>query len=96
MSLDSLLDALDWLASPTELASNGELNVKFPNIGSQTSGKSTKLALGGDVENWRKDLTPNAMYWLVTNDYIANGGDQMNMLLSPVERIDTKIKNRIF
>lgn len=45
-SLDSLLDALDWLASPTELVSNERLNVKFPNIGSQTSGKSTKLALG--------------------------------------------------
>lgn len=45
-SLGSLLDALDWLASPTELVSNERLNVKFPSIGSQTSGKSTKLALG--------------------------------------------------
>ncbi|MGE8267514.1 MAG: DUF1156 domain-containing protein [Stenotrophomonas geniculata] len=45
-SLDSLIDALDWLASPTELVSNERLNIKFPDIGSQTSGKSTKLALG--------------------------------------------------
>lgn len=45
-SLGSLLDALDWLNSPTELVSNERLNVKFPSIGSQTSGKSTKLALG--------------------------------------------------
>ena len=45
-SLDSLLDALNWLASPTELVSNERLNINFPSIGSQTSGKSTKLALG--------------------------------------------------
>lgn len=45
-SLGSLLDALNWLASPTELVSNERLNVKFPGLGSQTSGKSTKLVLG--------------------------------------------------
>lgn len=45
-SLGSLLDALNWLTSPTELVSNERLNVKFPSIASQTSGKSTKLALG--------------------------------------------------
>ena len=40
------MEALDWLNSPTELVSNERLNVKFPGIGSQTSGKSTKIALG--------------------------------------------------
>ncbi len=33
-------------------------------------------------------------YWLVTNDYIASGGDQMSMFLNPLERIDTKMKFR--
>jgi putative DNA methylase len=45
-SIESLMEALDWLKSPTELVSNERLNVKFPGIGSQTSGKSTKIALG--------------------------------------------------
>jgi len=48
----------------------------------------------GTCEIGGKDIVPNAMYWLVTNDYIANGGDQMNMLLNPAERIDTKLKIR--
>jgi 2',3'-cyclic-nucleotide 2'-phosphodiesterase (5'-nucleotidase family) len=38
------------------------------------------------------DRTNN--YWLVTNDYIANGGDQMNMFSNPVERINTGFKIR--
>lgn len=45
-SIETLMEALDWLKSPTELVSNERLNVKFPGIGSQTSGKSTKIALG--------------------------------------------------
>ena len=45
-SIETLMEALDWLNSPTELVSNERLNVKFPGIGSQTSGKSTKIALG--------------------------------------------------
>ena len=45
-SIETLMEALDWLKSPTELVSNERLNVKFPDIGSQTSGKSTKIALG--------------------------------------------------
>lgn len=45
-SIETLMDALDWLQSPTELVSNERLNVEFPSIGSQTLGKSTKIALG--------------------------------------------------
>ena len=45
-SKESLVAALDWLNSPTELVSNERLNVKLPSIGSKTSGKSTKIALG--------------------------------------------------
>lgn len=39
-------------------------------------------------------LDPEATYWLVTNDYIANGGDQMSMFLNPLDKKDTKMKIR--
>lgn len=41
-----------------------------------------------------KPVDPGAVYWLVTNDYVANGGDQMGMFLNRLERIDTSIKLR--
>ncbi len=34
--------------------------------------------------------------WVVTSDFIANGGDKMNFLLEPIERIDTDILLRDF
>jgi 2',3'-cyclic-nucleotide 2'-phosphodiesterase (5'-nucleotidase family) len=39
-------------------------------------------------------LDPSGFYWLVTNDYIANGGDQMSMFLNPADRINTGMKMR--
>lgn len=45
-SLETLVEALDWLSSPTELVSNERLNIKFPNVGSRTTGKSTKIVIG--------------------------------------------------
>jgi 2',3'-cyclic-nucleotide 2'-phosphodiesterase (5'-nucleotidase family) len=51
-------------------------------------GKVKTLLIGG------KTVDQESNYWLVTNDYIANGGDQMIMFLNPTERIDTKIKLR--
>ena len=41
-----------------------------------------------------KPIDDTGSYWLVTNDYIANGGDQMSMFLDPIERINTKMKFR--
>lgn len=41
-----------------------------------------------------KNIDKAASYWLVTNDYIANGGDQMSMFLNPLEKIETKLKIR--
>ncbi len=46
------------------------------------------LTIGG------KAVDPQAAYWLVTNDYIANGGDQMSMFINPLEKINTKAKIR--
>lgn len=50
--------------------------------------KAGKLTING------KDVDPEAFYWLVTNDYVANGGDQMSMFANPADRIDTKLKIR--
>lgn len=52
---------------------------------------------GGKVSSLtteEKPIDPTAYYWVVTNDYVANGGDQMSMFLNPVERINTSIKIR--
>lgn len=51
-------------------------------------GKISSLTTG------EEPIDPAASYWLVTNDYIANGGDQMSMFSNPVERINTKLKIR--
>lgn len=48
----------------------------------------------GSLTTAGNSIVPSATYWLVTNDYIANGGDQMSMFLDPLDRINTKIKIR--
>ena len=50
--------------------------------------KVASLTVGG------KPVDPKGSYWLVTNDYIADGGDQMSMFANPIERINTKVKLR--
>jgi 2',3'-cyclic-nucleotide 2'-phosphodiesterase (5'-nucleotidase family) len=52
------------------------------------NGKVSNLTVGG------KAIDRAATYWVVTNDYIANGGDQMSMFSNPVERINSKMKIR--
>lgn len=41
-----------------------------------------------------KTVDRGASYWIVTNDYIASGGDQMSMFLNPLKKIETKLKIR--
>jgi 2',3'-cyclic-nucleotide 2'-phosphodiesterase (5'-nucleotidase family) len=41
-----------------------------------------------------KPIDPSASYWLVTSDYIANGGDGSEILSNTRDRIDTGIKAR--
>jgi 2',3'-cyclic-nucleotide 2'-phosphodiesterase (5'-nucleotidase family) len=50
--------------------------------------KPSVITIGGEP------LDTSLPYWLVTNDYIANGGDQMSMFLNPLQRIDTRLKLR--
>ncbi len=41
-----------------------------------------------------KPFDRNAEYWIVTNDYVANGGDDMQMFANRLEYISTGIKLR--
>lgn len=50
--------------------------------------KVSKLSIGGRPFNKNED------YWLVTNDYIAGGGDGMKMLANRKTFIDTGLKIR--
>ena len=51
-------------------------------------GQIAHLTIGG------KQLDSNKDYWLVTNDYIANGGDDMSMLADRKELVQTGYKIR--
>jgi 2',3'-cyclic-nucleotide 2'-phosphodiesterase (5'-nucleotidase family) len=50
--------------------------------------KAVQPLIGG------KPIDPTGSYWLVTSDYIANGGDGSEILSKTMERIDTGIKAR--
>lgn len=52
------------------------------------NGKLGSLTVNGKI------VDPNALYWVVTNDYIANGGDQMSMLSGSFERVNTSMRIR--
>jgi len=51
-------------------------------------GKVATLLIKGNL------VDPSASYWLVTNDYIASGGDQMGMFSDVADRINTNLKIR--
>ncbi len=52
------------------------------------AGKAIQSEIGGKPIDASKD------YWLVTSDYIANGGDGSEILSKSIDRIDTGIKAR--
>ena len=70
-----------------KIASRGGEGVAGMKLGIR-NGKVSSLTTGG------KTIDQAASYWLVTNDYVANGGDQMSMFPNPVERINTGLKIR--
>lgn len=47
-----------------------------------------------DVLVQKKPLNPDSVYWMVTNDYIANGGDGMKILTFADQKIMTGAKIR--
>jgi 2',3'-cyclic-nucleotide 2'-phosphodiesterase (5'-nucleotidase family) len=52
------------------------------------NGKVATLMIGSNL------VDPFASYWLVTNDYIASGGDQMGMFSDVADRMNTNLKIR--
>jgi len=76
-----------FLLMSEKIAARGGEGVAGMRLGIRNSEVSS-LTIGG------KQLDLTASYWLVTNDYVANGGDQMNMLPNPLERINTRLKIR--
>jgi 2',3'-cyclic-nucleotide 2'-phosphodiesterase (5'-nucleotidase family) len=70
-----------------KIAARGGEGVAGLKLGIQDEALKTLVIKG-------KNIDKDAAYWLVTNDYIANGGDQMNMFLNPMEKIETKLKIR--
>jgi len=69
------------------LASRGGEGVSGVRFGIKDN-KAIQVEIGG------KPLDPAQSYWLVTSDYIANGGDGSDILSRLSERIDTGIKAR--
>jgi len=78
-------DALLKMAQ--KIAGRGGEGVAGLKLGIQNGNVKTLTVDGKDIDN-------EATYWVVTNDYIANGGDQMSMFVNPKEKIETKIKAR--
>ncbi|HOI50630.1 MAG TPA: 5'-nucleotidase [Prolixibacteraceae bacterium] len=74
------LKGADVQAFLNELASKGGDSVSGVRFGIREN-RAVKIMIDG------KPLDENAAYWLVTNDYVASGGDNMQMLLN---RIDFK------
>lgn len=70
-----------------KIASRGGEGISGMKIGIKERMAKTVL-VNGEVP----DLS--SFYWLVTNDYVAEGGDQMDMFLNRSERISTKMKIR--
>jgi len=70
-----------------EIAKQGSAGVAGIKLGIK-DGKIGDLTIGGKRLNKRQN------YWIVTNDYIAGGGDGMSMLKNRKAYIDTGLKLR--
>jgi 2',3'-cyclic-nucleotide 2'-phosphodiesterase (5'-nucleotidase family) len=61
-------------------------------VGGITFGMKGQKAVNIVIQG--KALDPNATYWMITNDYVANGGDGMKILKEASGRIETGEKIR--
>lgn len=69
------------------IAARGGEGVAGITIGIQDNGVKTLKVNGSSVDKTKT-------YWIATNDYIANGGDQMSMFANPLDKIETRLKIR--
>lgn len=75
---------------------------KFAEVTAQRGGDGVAgiqlvITKDGDVSSFQINGNPvdkNKYYWVVTSDYVANGGDNMRMFLNPKQRIDSGFKIR--
>lgn len=81
LSGSKVLELADYIAGR-----NGE------GVGGITFGIADSKAVNVKING--ADVDPTMGYWLVTSDYIANGGDGMSMLKSAQKRIETGEKIR--
>lgn len=75
------------LKMANKIASRGGEGISGMKIGIKNREANSVL-----INGMKLDL--EASYWIVTNDYVADGGDQMDMFLKPIERFSTKQKVR--
>lgn len=54
----------------------------------------TKDYKGKDIQIKGKPLDLNTIYYVATNDYLANGGDSMNFFLKSIQKFDLNYKMR--
>lgn len=76
-----------FLLMADKIANSGGEGVAGMKMGIR-NGMVSSLTTGGNP------IDLSAYYWIVTSDYIANGGDKMTMFLNNIERINTKMKIR--
>ncbi|HET6555981.1 MAG TPA: 5'-nucleotidase C-terminal domain-containing protein [Prolixibacteraceae bacterium] len=81
------LSGTDFMQMAGKIASRGGEGVAGFRMGIR-DGMAAILTVRGKV------IDPQASYWVVTSDYIANGGDQMSMFANARQRINTGTKIR--
>ena len=71
-----------------QVAARGGDGIAGVKLGIQADSSISSLQIGGRTFNEAQD------YWLVTNDYIAGGGDAMTMLAEATEYLGTGLRIR--
>lgn len=81
------LSGIDFIQMADKIAARGGEGVAGFRLGIR-DGKASSVTVRG------KAIDPQASYWVVTSDYIANGGDQMSMFVNARQRINTGTRIR--
>lgn len=102
LSLGKLYEMFPFENQVVYLKISGENMLKFATITAQRggdvlAGARLVISQSGGVHSFEingEPLDKNKDYWIVTSDYVANGGDDMTMFLQPKKRIDSGFKIR--
>ncbi|MFV0522783.1 MAG: 5'-nucleotidase C-terminal domain-containing protein [Mangrovibacterium sp.] len=102
VSLGKLYEIFPFENQIVYILVSGENMMKFAQItahrgGDCVSGMRMTITKDGNVGAFEingQSVDKNKYYWIVTSDYIANGGDNMTMFANPKKRIDSGFKVR--